>query len=57
MMGVIYAQPMQKRVVSKHGCFNTFVRPDKKEEQHRFVLYSFIKETKFPLSEKISLYQ
>ena len=56
-MGVIYAQPMQKRVVSKHGCFNTFVRPDKKEEQHRFVLYSFIKETKFPLSEKISLYQ
>ena len=35
-MGVIYAQSKRNRVVSKHGRLNTFVRPDEKEEQHRY---------------------
>ena len=37
-MGVLYAQSKRNRVVSKHGKLNTFVRPDEKEEQHRFVI-------------------
>jgi len=42
IMGVIYAQSKRNRVVSKHGRLNTFVRPDEKEEQHRYLKDFFI---------------
>ena len=39
IMGVLYAQSKRNRVVSKHGKLNTFVRPDEKDEQHRWKFY------------------